>query len=90
MDVEANPVIHLVASRVSAQSKAEASADNDNDDPRGPPPGLESGQSGPDADEETFPGDHGSLAACLVLTGSFLALFPSFGLMVSIGTLQEY
>ena len=90
MDVEANPVIHLVASRASAQSKAEASANDD--DPRGPPPGLEEGQSGRNnaGDEETFPGDHGSPAACLVLTGSFLALFPSFGLMVSIGTLQEY
>ncbi|EME44826.1 hypothetical protein DOTSEDRAFT_88843 [Dothistroma septosporum NZE10] len=29
-------------------------------------------------------------AAWIVLAGSFLALFPSFGLIVSIGTLQDY
>lgn len=41
-------------------------------------------------EEETYPGDRGEIAAYIVLLGSFLALFPSFGLMVSIGTLQEH
>ncbi|KAF2163936.1 hypothetical protein M409DRAFT_25713 [Zasmidium cellare ATCC 36951] len=45
---------------------------------------------GPDPDETTYPGDRGEAGACIVLAGSFLTLFPSFGLMVSIGTLQEY
>ncbi|KXT09332.1 hypothetical protein AC579_6519 [Pseudocercospora musae] len=47
-------------------------------------------EAAPDPEEETYPGDRGELSACIVLTGSFLALFPSFGLMVSIGTIQEY
>lgn len=38
--------------------------------------------------EDSFP--EGGLRAWLVVTGSFLVLFPSFGLMVSIGTLQDY
>ncbi|OAP60786.1 hypothetical protein AYL99_05788 [Fonsecaea erecta] len=37
---------------------------------------------------DTFP--EGGLEAWLVLTGAFLALFASFGFMVSIGTIQEY
>ncbi|KIW85770.1 hypothetical protein Z517_01162 [Fonsecaea pedrosoi CBS 271.37] len=37
---------------------------------------------------DTFP--EGGLQAWLVLTGAFLALFASFGFMVSIGTIQEY
>lgn len=39
---------------------------------------------------DDFPGDRNALSAWLVLLGSFLALFPSFGLMVSIGTVQDY
>lgn len=38
--------------------------------------------------EDDYP--EGGLQAWLVLTGAFLALFPSFGFMVSIGTLQDY
>lgn len=79
MDVEANPVIHLVASKASAQSKAQH-------DTQGQP----SDAAASDHEEETFPGDRGELPAYIVLTGSFLTLFPSFGLMVSIGTIQEY
>jgi MFS family permease len=37
---------------------------------------------------DDFP--EGGLQAWLVLAGSFLALFPSFGFMVSIGTIQEF
>src|SRR5271154_4267835 len=39
-------------------------------------------------DGDTFP--EGGLRAWSVVVGAFLILFPSFGLMVSIGTLQEY
>jgi len=38
--------------------------------------------------DDTFP--EGGLEAWLVLTGAVLALFASFGFMVSIGTVQEY
>ena len=44
----------------------------------------------PEGSEDIFPGDKGALTAWLVLLGSFLSLFPTFGLMVSIGTLQDY
>lgn len=80
MDVEANPVIHLVASKASAQSKANEESQI-----------AQTERANDSSDEEaTFPGDRGELAAYVVLTGSWLTLFPSFGLMVSIGTLQEY
>ncbi|KAF2111786.1 major facilitator superfamily domain-containing protein [Lophiotrema nucula] len=38
--------------------------------------------------EDTFP--EGGLRAWLVVASAWLMLFPSFGLMVSIGTLQDY
>lgn len=38
--------------------------------------------------EEVFP--EGGLRAWLVVLGAFLCLFPSFGFMVSIGTVQDY
>lgn len=38
--------------------------------------------------EDVFP--EGGLRAWLVVASAFLTLFPSFGLMVSIGTLQDY
>ena len=39
-------------------------------------------------DEDNFP--EGGKEAWLVVFGAFMLLFPSFGFMVSIGTLQEY
>lgn len=39
-------------------------------------------------DEDSFP--EGGKEAWLVVFGAFMLLFPSFGFMVSIGTLQEY
>ena len=39
---------------------------------------------------DVFPGDHGAPTAWLVLLGAFVSLFPAFGFMVSIGTLQDY
>lgn len=39
---------------------------------------------------DVFPGDHGALVAWRVLLGAFISLFPAFGFMVSIGTLQDY
>ncbi|KAK4610450.1 Riboflavin transporter MCH5 [Fulvia fulva] len=85
MDVEANPVIHLVASRASAQQDRMDGKNNDVEEAR-----EVSQEDAPDHAEATFPGDRGEAAAWVVLAGSFLALFPSFGLMVSIGTLQDY
>lgn len=41
-------------------------------------------------EDDTFPGDHGALSAYLVLAGSWLMLFPTFGLIVSVGTIQAY
>lgn len=87
MDVEANPVVHLVASRASAPSKEQKEHDGS---PETPPDTTLTNDDAEDGDEATFPGDRGELPACTVLAGSFLVLFPSFGLMVSIGTLQEY
>lgn len=37
-----------------------------------------------------YPGDRWNKHAILALAGAFLAILPSFGLMVSIGTLQDY
>jgi hypothetical protein len=56
----------------------------------------EKGQSGEDEEpgipivdaEDDFP--EGGLRAWLVVASAWLLLFPSFGLMVSIGTLQDY
>ena len=47
-------------------------------------------EDAPVTPEDEFPGDRGTLEAWLVLFGSFISLFPAFGLMVSIGTLQDY
>ncbi|KAK3710979.1 hypothetical protein LTR37_010000 [Vermiconidia calcicola] len=82
MDPELNPVVHLVASRTSANFDYDEKTCTTTD------------QNAPavptDEDEKNFPGDHNALSAWIVLLGSFLALFPSFGLMVSIGTFQDY
>lgn len=42
------------------------------------------------SEEDVFPGDRGDAAAWWVLFGVFMSLFPAFGFMVSIGTLQDY
>ena len=88
MDSEANPVIHLVASRASTQSKTPNTTTRAHD--AGSRDGLPPVEDTESDASEIYPGDRGDPAAWLVLLGSFLALFPSFGLMVSIGTLQEY
>lgn len=103
MDVELNPVVHLVGTR----SREEAEVVND-DKKHGQQNGTNVDQTtskgtahdqSPDdrldsnaynEDLDIFPGDHNALSAWLVLLGSVLALFPSFGLMVSIGTVQDY
>ena len=88
MDPEANPVIHLVASktstgnRIDEEAKPDIVADERSDKALEP---LEV-EAEYDNDTDVFPGDHGfDVPAYTVLTGSFLALFASFGLMVSIG-----
>jgi MFS family permease len=95
MDVELNPVVHLAGTR------SRTSADGIEDKPTAPlekvaskaeprPADLEASEQPYDEDLDDFPGDRNDLSAWLVLLGSFLALFPSFGLMVSIGTVQDY
>jgi MFS family permease len=44
--------------------------------------------SPPDSEEDIFP--EGGLRAWLVVASSFLMLFPSYGLLVAIGTFQDY
>lgn len=90
MDPELNPVVQLAGSRTSANLDIEKTPSHQeasstlgrvtSADPDVPSNG----------DDDIFPGDQNALAAWIVLLGSFLALFPSFGLMVSIGTLQDY
>jgi MFS family permease len=53
-------------------------------------PPLQIEQTEVHVEEDVFPGDRGEVAAWLVLLGAFTSLFPSFGFMVSIGTLQDY
>jgi MFS family permease len=90
MDPEANPVVHLVTSQTSANNtgdeEAKTSPTNEKECNKEPQT-LEAANDQP---EDVFPGDQNALSAWIVLAGSFLALFPSFGLMVSIGTLQDY
>ena len=88
MDAVASPAVQLVDSHAS----------------HGPPTEIETitqtrptGDKQPQPDErfeveqeDVFPGDHFALPACLVLLGAFVSLFPAFGFMVSIGTLQDY
>lgn len=90
MDPEANPVVHLVSSRTSAKNNVDKGANTDaiRNSPEDKP--LEALETAVEEEEDVYPGDHNALAAWIVLAGSFLALFASFGLMVSIGTLQDY
>ena len=93
MDPEANPVVHLVASHTSANNhKDEEAKEKAADEPTASNTSKEAQavEAGPQEDEDIYPGDQNALSAWIVLLGSFLALFASFGLMVSIGTLQEY
>lgn len=86
MDPEANPVVHLVTSHSSHKDHRNGEA--------GASPTLDKTPQASEladlGEDDPFPGDQNALAAWVVLLGSFLALFASFGLMVSIGTLQEY
>jgi MFS family permease len=85
MDAVANPVVQLE----SQTSHAEAIEPLTQTRPTGEkqPSIIEQ----PEVEQEdVFPGDHGALSAWLVLLGAFISLFPAFGFMVSIGTLQDY
>ena len=93
MDPEANPVVQLVHSHHSAIDDVEKCSQGTNHlqetsvVKKAPSTAI---LVGGNTDTDDFPGDRWALSAWVVLAGSFLALFPSFGLMVSIGTLQEY
>lgn len=77
MDAVANPAVQLVESHGIEEVRPTASE-------------VEKGPESTATEVDVFPGDHGSLEANLVLFGAFIALFPAFGFMVSIGTLQDY
>lgn len=90
MDPESNPIVHLVASHTSADAHVNGeSKDTSGIETKEPIEPMETGPA-PEDDDDYYPGDRNELAAWVVLLGSFLALFASFGLMVSIGTLQDY
>ena len=82
MDAVANPTVQLVQSHTVSEIQPVVQT-------------RPAGEKRPETFELTeqpdvFPGDVGALSAWLVLFGAFLSLFPSFGFMVSIGTLQDY
>ncbi|KAL1607182.1 hypothetical protein SLS59_002886 [Nothophoma quercina] len=90
--------VSRMTGRSRRESNAEKYAQAGNDDEFTPPPRpiSERRKGGETIDEETasqierdtFP--EGGMRAWLVVVSAFLLLFPSFGFMVSIGTLQDY
>lgn len=87
MDPEANPVVHLVASH---NNHVDEEAKKNDADEKLTTKDSQAIETATQENEDIYPGDQNALAAWIVLLGSFLALFASFGLMVSIGTLQDY
>ena len=90
MDPESNPVVQLVHSHPCAQVDIEQATKEAAVAEKIPIDGSNTAPSRQIDEEDDYPGDRWARSAWVVLAGSFLALFPSFGLMVSIGTLQEY
>lgn len=98
MDPTLNPTVHLVDSHISADvridhgSNSKETAETTGADHKRPTnlEPLEAEEQLRQASADDFPGDRGARPALVVLLGAFLALFPSFGFMVSIGTLQDY
>ena len=89
MEVAVTPAVQVADSQTATQ--AQAKYDNDTI--------LELREAGHEPErqvpadcvtieEDEFP--EGGRDAWLVVFGAFMLLFPSFGFMVSIGTLQEY
>ena len=87
MNAVSNPTVQLVQSHASDQAEIQPVNQTQ-------PVGEKQQPQLEALDEEqqpdVFPGDHGALAAWLILLGAFVSLFPAFGFMVSIGTLQGY
>lgn len=98
MDPALNPTVHTVDSHVSADVRidhvqdSKQTAETTGADHKQPTNlnALEAEEQLRQASADDFPGDRGARPALVVLFGAFLALFPSFGFMVSIGTLQDY
>lgn len=98
MDPALNPTIHTVDSRVSADVRidhvpdSKGTAEITGADHKQPTnlEALQAEEQLRPAGADDFPGDRGARPALVVLFGAFLTLFPSFGFMVSIGTLQDY
>ena len=91
MDTEANPVVQLASLQPSHSDSGNGGSAPFSGALRN---GVKDDDVAPEiavADQDdVFPGDQNALSAWIVLLGSFMAMFPSFGLMVSIGTLQDY
>ena len=96
MDVAANPVVQLIA--IESQNSEEKLEKSHSGTIQAQVSGIDDAEINADREhnsandpidfEDNFP--EGGLRAWLVVLGAFLTLFPSFGLMVSIGTLQDY
>ncbi|KIV79898.1 hypothetical protein PV11_07439 [Exophiala sideris] len=72
--------------RTSEPTQVKDQAENENHEQNGDPVDIE--RSSAVSPDDDFP--EGGLQAYLVLMGSFLGLFVSFGFMVAIGTIQEF
>ena len=97
MDVASLPVVQQVESPEAATHSVGSLNRTGTADSKAAPAVLENNKSIQainieDPETVSPPNDfpEGGLQAWLVLTGAFLALFASFGFMVSIGTVQEY
>jgi MFS family permease len=90
MDSVANPVVQLAAPADDHDEIKAGVDDKQNHEvtTKGPVTALDIERQ--NANEDIFPGDVNSPAAWWVLFGCWVTLFPAFGLMVSIGTLQDY
>ena len=87
MDAVSNPAVQLVESHASGAEIEPVNQTRPAGEKQQEPTQLEAFE---EEQPDVFPGDHGALSAWLVLLGAFVSLFPAFGFMVSIGTLQDY
>ena len=99
MDTASLPVVQQVEFYHSPPQDVETLVENGMFEPKSPEPAAEDQDKHIDTiniedpesaetPDDAFP--EGGLEAWLVLTGAVLALYTSFGFMVSIGTVQEY
>ena len=90
MDIVANPAVQLEGQVVDATAKELERQEHEKAPTHNVILCSFDTEATPTGPEDVFPGDIGSLEAWVVLFGCFMCLFPVFGFMVSIGTLQDY